>query len=167
MIRVNPTSQTANNNEQIPTVDEDVLLAVEFLKDPRVVSSSIAKKVAFLESKGLPQPKIVDALSRAINDKPFQLRIENVEPRYEVTQLAPPPQAVLTWKFFVIAFFLSGIFGAMTSFLMKFVISRLFKKKRPPKQLDPKIEEKKEEKILPEVQAVTSLAKDILNLVKI
>ncbi|RUP45603.1 peroxisomal membrane anchor protein conserved region-domain-containing protein [Jimgerdemannia flammicorona] len=39
--------------------------AVKFLKDPNVQSSPLAKKVAFLESKGLTPDEIEDAMARA------------------------------------------------------------------------------------------------------
>ncbi|KAJ2189184.1 peroxisomal membrane protein pex14, partial [Coemansia sp. RSA 353] len=47
---------------------EDVIeSAVRFLMDPKVNSSTLAKKVSFLESKGLTNAEIEDALARAKN----------------------------------------------------------------------------------------------------
>ncbi|KAI8360516.1 peroxisomal membrane anchor protein conserved region-domain-containing protein [Mortierella sp. GBAus27b] len=47
-------------------VREDILAsAVKFLQDPKVQSSPLGKKVAFLESKGLTSQEIEEALARA------------------------------------------------------------------------------------------------------
>lgn len=45
---------------------EDIMAsAVKFLQDPKVQTSSLGKKVAFLESKGLTSEEIEEAMSRA------------------------------------------------------------------------------------------------------
>ena len=45
---------------------EDIIQsAVKFLKDPKVASSPLAKKIAFLESKGLSSEEIEEAVSRS------------------------------------------------------------------------------------------------------
>lgn len=47
-------------------VREDILAsAVKFLQDPKVQTSPLGKKVAFLESKGLTSQEIEEALARA------------------------------------------------------------------------------------------------------
>ncbi|KAG0267163.1 peroxisomal membrane protein pex14 [Mortierella polycephala] len=47
-------------------VREDILAsAIKFLQDPKVQASSLGKKVAFLESKGLTQQEIEEAMARA------------------------------------------------------------------------------------------------------
>ncbi|KAF9187827.1 peroxisomal membrane protein pex14 [Haplosporangium sp. Z 767] len=47
-------------------VREDIIAsAVKFLQDPKVQASSLGKKVAFLESKGLTQQEIEEAMARA------------------------------------------------------------------------------------------------------
>ncbi|KAG0205333.1 peroxisomal membrane protein pex14 [Mortierella sp. GBA30] len=47
-------------------VREDILAsAVKFLQDPKVQASSLGKKVAFLESKGLTSQEIEEAMARA------------------------------------------------------------------------------------------------------
>ena len=44
--------------------DELINSAVSFLRDPNVASAALAKKVEFLESKGLNQEEIEEALKR-------------------------------------------------------------------------------------------------------
>ncbi|KAJ3099190.1 peroxisomal membrane protein pex14 [Phlyctochytrium planicorne] len=45
--------------------EETIELAVRFLKDPKVQQSTLAKRIAFLESKGLTAEEIEDAVNRA------------------------------------------------------------------------------------------------------
>lgn len=52
--------------------EELVSSAVGFLKDPNVVSSPLTKKVEFLESKGLNQQEIEEALKRANGNESSQ-----------------------------------------------------------------------------------------------
>jgi peroxin-14 len=42
--------------------------AIKFLRDPKVQEASLAKKTAFLESKGLTNSEIEEALSKATNN---------------------------------------------------------------------------------------------------
>lgn len=57
-------------NVPLPSSDREGLInsAISFLKNPSVVSSPLAKKIAFLESKGLTASEIQIALNRANND---------------------------------------------------------------------------------------------------
>ncbi|KAJ3111635.1 peroxisomal membrane protein pex14 [Phlyctochytrium bullatum] len=45
--------------------EETIELAVRFLKDPKVQQSTLAKRIAFLESKGLTAEEIEEAVNRA------------------------------------------------------------------------------------------------------
>jgi peroxin-14 len=68
--KVFPMSSAAPN----PPVPADVLRenlvqqATTFLNDPKVASSPLAKKLAFLETKGLTQPEIQEAVKRSTSD---------------------------------------------------------------------------------------------------
>jgi peroxin-14 len=54
----------------MPIRDELVTSALTFLSDPKVQSSPLAKRLAFLESKGLTQEEITEVLNRANNPQP-------------------------------------------------------------------------------------------------
>ncbi|KAJ3191721.1 peroxisomal membrane protein pex14 [Irineochytrium annulatum] len=45
--------------------EETVALAVKFLKDPKVQQSTLAKRIAFLESKGLSPEEVEEAVNRS------------------------------------------------------------------------------------------------------
>lgn len=59
--------------------EELVASAVTFLRDPNVFSSPLAKKVEFLESKGLNQSEIEEALKRSNGDSSSSLTAPNVQ----------------------------------------------------------------------------------------
>ncbi|KAI8607756.1 peroxisomal membrane anchor protein conserved region-domain-containing protein [Chytriomyces sp. MP71] len=58
-----PTPTSANSGAAVRR--ESVALAVKFLVDPKVRSAPLAKRIAFLESKGLSQAEIDAAMSEA------------------------------------------------------------------------------------------------------
>ncbi|KAJ2047946.1 peroxisomal membrane protein pex14 [Coemansia sp. S16] len=106
---------------------EDIVeSAVRFLADPKVQSSTLAKKVSFLETKGLTNAEIEDALARAKNhhttsegqqaDGTVATRSGGgPAPVYGYAQpLAPPvapPRPHLDWKDYFIAAVVAGGLG--------------------------------------------------------
>ena len=50
--------------------EELVTSALTFLSDPKVQSSPLAKRLAFLESKGLTQEEVTEVLNRLNNPQP-------------------------------------------------------------------------------------------------
>ncbi|KAJ2580288.1 peroxisomal membrane protein pex14 [Coemansia sp. RSA 1836] len=105
---------------------EDIIeSAVRFLADPKVQSSTLAKKVSFLETKGLTNAEIEDALARAKNHHTLSeeqqasgtvaTRSGGPAPAYGYAQpLAPPvapPRPPLDWKDYFIAAVVAGGLG--------------------------------------------------------
>ena len=58
-------------------MSSNVLNAVQFLKDESVASAPLAKKVAFLESKGLSQEEIESALAQSKTNENTLKAVEN------------------------------------------------------------------------------------------
>jgi len=54
--------------------DDIVASAITFLSDPKVQNSALAKRLAFLESKGLTQEEITEVLNRLNNPQQQQQR---------------------------------------------------------------------------------------------
>ncbi|KAJ2746166.1 peroxisomal membrane protein pex14 [Coemansia sp. BCRC 34301] len=105
---------------------EDIIeSAVRFLADPKVQSSTLAKKVSFLETKGLTNAEIEDALARAKSHHTTSgeqqasgavaTRSGGPAPAYGYAQpLAPPaapPRPHLDWKDYFIAAVVAGGIG--------------------------------------------------------
>lgn len=89
--------------------------AVDFLKDPRVQSSPLANKVAFLEKKGLTSQEIEEAMSRANGKQPTQNQNQNQNYPMMPPPLPPPlpPQkkglfSNLDWKDMFIGLVVAG-----------------------------------------------------------
>ena len=55
----------STSSQQGPPRQELISSAISFLSDPKVQSSSIAQRIAFLESKGLTSPEIDEALRQS------------------------------------------------------------------------------------------------------
>ncbi|PIA15639.1 hypothetical protein COEREDRAFT_87606 [Coemansia reversa NRRL 1564] len=105
---------------------EDIIeSAVRFLSDPKVQSSTLAKKVSFLETKGLSNAEIEDALSRA---KKAQAPISTQATEHSPNAVSPPtrapgyaqplrppasspPRPHLDWKDYFIATVVAGGLG--------------------------------------------------------
>lgn len=120
-----------NNDTQVqssPPLREDIIeSAVRFLADPKVHSSTLAKKISFLESKGLTNEEIEDALARARNSQSGASQNNNSnstdaviqQPRAAATNYAqpmappsgPPPRPHLDWKDYFIAAVMAGGLG--------------------------------------------------------
>src|SRR5947207_15832332 len=63
-------------------IREDLVTsAITFLSDPKVQASPLAKRLAFLESKGLTQEEITEVLNR----------LNNPQPSTSTTPSSPPP----------------------------------------------------------------------------
>jgi peroxin-14 len=105
------------------SVREDVLAsAVKFLQDPKVQSSPLARRIAFLESKGLTSEEIEQAMQRAsggasttgavVSTAPgaMQSMMPGGQPMYgqpmylgPPMQPPPPPPKERDWKDYFIA----------------------------------------------------------------
>ncbi|KAJ2780296.1 peroxisomal membrane protein pex14 [Coemansia javaensis] len=103
--------------------------AVRFLADPKVQSSTLAKKISFLESKGLTNAEIEDALARARSAAQLQPQDPAaaaagsssssdaaVATSYGYAQPMrppppPPPRPPLDWKDYFIAAVVAGGLG--------------------------------------------------------
>jgi peroxin-14 len=99
--------------------------AVNFLKDPKVQSASMAKKTAFLESKGMTSAEIQEAIRRVSGGESTTTAVATTTPMAAPTMPAqygpvmmqappPPPPPSLTWKdYFIAAVMLGGVgYGA-------------------------------------------------------
>ncbi|KAJ1812713.1 peroxisomal membrane protein pex14 [Coemansia sp. RSA 2598] len=115
----------------VPALREDIIeSAVRFLSDPKVQSSTLAKKISFLETKGLTNAEIEDALARAKNghqgtDSAGETAQQSQQtgavvpastaPGYGYAQpmapSTPPPRPHLDWKDYFIAAVVAGGLG--------------------------------------------------------
>ncbi|RCK62641.1 Peroxisomal membrane protein PER10 [Candida viswanathii] len=120
--------------------DELINSAVSFLKDPQVASSPLTKKVEFLESKGLNQQEIEEALKRA-NDSAPQSVGTSQTPSYAPPAPpqgppidyynAPPPIPERSWKdYFIMATATAGITYGFYQVLTRYLIPSIV----PPTQ---------------------------------
>ncbi|KAJ1723269.1 peroxisomal membrane protein pex14 [Coemansia erecta] len=103
-----------------PPLRQDIIeSAVRFLSDPNVQSSTLAKKISFLETKGLTNPEIEDALARAKSQNNSLTQTTAVSsthaPAHAYAQPmappAPPPRPHLDWKDYFIAAVVAGGLG--------------------------------------------------------
>src|SRR5690606_19213779 len=94
--------------------------AVKVLQDPKVQSSSLGKKVAFLESKGLSSEEIEEAMARVNGTSTGSSSSNAVVPQpltpqqqqYMVAQGPPPPlPPKYDWKDMFIAAVVAGGFS--------------------------------------------------------
>jgi len=93
--------------------------ATSFLKDPKVQKAPLAKRVAFLESKGLTQEEIEEALSRAngnpsnSNSNSNSMAVAGGPVQYPPNpymQIVQPPPKYLGWKdYFIGAAIIGGV----------------------------------------------------------
>lgn len=127
---------------------EDILAsAVKFLQDPKVQASSLGKKVAFLESKGLTSEEIEEAMQRAngttpaagaavsqalVPGQPQQQQMVPY-PGQQVMMAPPPLPPKYDWKDMFIAAVVAGGFSygmwqvaKVRSPLVAFLFSFLF-----------------------------------------
>lgn len=128
---------------------EDILAsAVKFLQDPKVQASSLGKKVAFLESKGLTSEEIEEAMSRANGAAPSAAPVTPVaapggqmvqyghpgpqgQGQMMVAGVPPPLPQKYDWKDMFIAAVVAGGFGygmwqvAKVTFFSLFLFPRI------------------------------------------
>ncbi|KAF9129523.1 peroxisomal membrane protein pex14 [Mortierella sp. 14UC] len=103
---------------------EDILAsAVKFLQDPKVQASSLGKKVAFLESKGLTSEEIEEAMQRANGTAPAAGAVSTAivpaqhqqmmqpYPGQQVMMAPPPLPPKYDWKDMFIAAVVAGGFS--------------------------------------------------------
>jgi len=78
-----------------PLREDMVESAVKFLKDPKVISSPLGKKIAFLESKGLSSEEIQEAISRTSSNTTSSNSTPSVKTTNShsnhVATVSPPP----------------------------------------------------------------------------
>jgi len=105
--------------------------ATSFLKDPKVQKAPLAKRVAFLESKGLTQEEIKEALSRADGNAPQSSAVITAPagagapplPPNSYMQIVQPPPKYLGWKDYFIG---TAIIGGVSYALYKALKVNLF-----------------------------------------
>lgn len=98
--------------------EELITSAISFLSDPKVQSAPLAKKVSFLESKGMNSEEIEEAMARAngkssgaIATAPQQGSMM-VQPGMAMQQAPPlPPRPAYDWRDIFIAAVLAGGVG--------------------------------------------------------
>ncbi|KAJ2559384.1 peroxisomal membrane protein pex14 [Coemansia sp. RSA 1933] len=118
-----PSSAAPVQQQQQPTLREDVIeSAVRFLTDTKVQSSTLAKKISFLETKGLTTDEIEYALARSKSSQPTAQSSgsQALPPVYgyanQTGPPAPPPppppsRPPLDWKDYFIAAVVAGGLG--------------------------------------------------------
>ncbi|KAJ1965973.1 peroxisomal membrane protein pex14 [Dipsacomyces acuminosporus] len=142
------SAETPSATPAAQPLREDIIeSAVRFLTDPKVQSSTLAKKISFLETKGLTNAEIEDALARAKNSSPStaaaaatttttetsqqkqqQQDVAAPAPVYGYAQqMAPPPpvRPHLDWKDYFIAAVVAGGLGYGVYILAKKFIAPL------------------------------------------
>jgi|SRR3954471_13845679 peroxin-14 len=95
---------TANRQELVQS-------AIKFLKDPQVQNSTLQKRVAFLESKGLSSDEIEEAL-RQVKDGSSSVAPPTTPspPNQGMVIAQPPPVPRMDWRdYFIAAIFIGGI----------------------------------------------------------
>ncbi|KAJ2826131.1 peroxisomal membrane protein pex14 [Coemansia erecta] len=137
-----------------PALREDIIeSAVRFLMDPKVQSSTLAKKISFLESKGLTNAEVEDALARAKGAQPEAGASNSTAsatsvtaghgPGYGYAQPMQPPapaRPALDWKDYFIAAVVAGGLGYGLIMLAKKYIKPLLMVRDDNRRLE---EEKK------------------------
>ncbi|CAH6719379.1 peroxisomal membrane protein Pex14p [[Candida] jaroonii] len=111
--------------------------AVSFLKDPNVTSSPLNKKIEFLQSKGLNEEEIEEALNRANNQnqsvsssQPNTQQVQANYPPIDYYNVAPPvPER--SWKdYFIMATATVGVSYGIYQVVSKYLIPSII----PPSQ---------------------------------
>ncbi|KAF9973162.1 peroxisomal membrane protein pex14 [Actinomortierella ambigua] len=153
---------------------EDILAsAVRFLQDPKVQASSLGKKVAFLESKGLTSEEIEEAMARANGTAtataasaapvPQQALVPThgavmMQPQGQQVMMAPPPlPPKYDWKDMFIAAVVAGGFGYGVWQVAKKVVGP---KLQWPSQEDLDLDKKKLDEQFDEIEKQLSEVKE-------
>ncbi|KAJ2448796.1 peroxisomal membrane protein pex14 [Coemansia sp. RSA 2336] len=159
-------AQQAETSAQ-PALREDIIeSAVRFLQDPKVQTSTLAKKISFLETKGLTNAEIEDALARA-KGATQQPAPGNTTAAANSTgagygyaqQMRPPapPRPPLDWKDYFIAAVVAGGLGYGLFMLAKKYISPLLMVRDDNQRLE------EEKKLLLEQSEMTRKQLETLN----
>ncbi|KAF9154120.1 peroxisomal membrane protein pex14 [Linnemannia schmuckeri] len=151
---------------------EDILAsAVKFLQDPKVQASSLGKKVAFLESKGLTSEEIEEAMQRANGTAPaaapsaVSTALVPGQPQQQMmpypgqqVMMAPPPlPPKYDWKDMFIAAVVAGGFSyGMWQVAKKVVGPKL----QWPSQEDLEMDKKKLDEQFDEIEKSLAEVKD-------
>ncbi|KAI5962386.1 PEX14 [Candida pseudojiufengensis] len=109
--------------------EELINSAVTFLKDPNVASSPLTKKIEFLESKGLNQQEIEDALKRA-NEAESTPSTPTYSSQNSSSQQLPldyyniaPPVPERSWKdYFIMATATVGVTYGLYQVISKYLV---------------------------------------------
>ncbi|KAG1046080.1 hypothetical protein G6F43_011170 [Rhizopus delemar] len=141
---------------------EDLITsAISFLSDPKVQSAPLAKKVSFLESKGMTSEEIEEAMARANGKSPSTTTttVSHQPGMAAQSAVMPPPQVPVRpsydWRDIFIAAVLAGGLGYGVWNLAKHLFGPWFK---VPTQKE--LEEDKE-KLDAQFQAVEDALKEI------
>ena len=149
--------------------EELIASAVTFLKDPSVLGSPLAKRVEFLESKGLSQEEIEEALQRAngttgststsapASTTPTPSTAVQPSPPVDYYNVAPPPPE-RSWKdYFIMATATAGVTYGLYQVVSKYLIPSII----PPTQTSiDKDKEKIDEEFLKIDKVLEQLAQD-------
>ncbi|CAG8494342.1 1751_t:CDS:2 [Acaulospora morrowiae] len=107
---------------------ELVKSAVDFLNDPKVQSSPLQKRVAFLERKGLTSNEIEEAIKQAkggggeLPTAAVPSQVQTLPVSAQVALAPPPPVPRLDWRdFFIGAVLIGGIGYAMVEVAKKYI----------------------------------------------
>lgn len=166
-------SVTAATNEDIPKAPssvrpELVQSAVNFLNDPNVEKSTLEKKVAFLEAKGLTSAEIKNAIAQSISSTsnttpspsiPFGENII-ISPQPSSTPQLPlyPEPARTTWREYLLT---SVIFGAVGYSIYGLTQSFLAPLLKWPSEADLDLERQKmDEQFEQAFQAIENMKKE-------
>ncbi|KAI9469500.1 peroxisomal membrane protein pex14 [Coemansia sp. RSA 989] len=161
-------AQQAETGAQQALREDIIESAVRFLQDPKVQTSTLAKKISFLETKGLTNAEIEDALARA--------KGEAQQPTHGNTAVAAnstgagagygyaqqmrppaPPRPPLDWKDYFIAAVVAGGLGYGLFMLAKKYISPLLMVRDDNERLE------EEKKLLLEQNEMTRKQLEALN----
>ncbi|KAJ2715128.1 peroxisomal membrane protein pex14 [Coemansia spiralis] len=124
---------------------EDIIeSAVRFLADPKVQASTLAKKISFLETKGLTNAEIEDALARARSPSAAQAgsstAVAAPAPGFGYAQPMqpprPPPRPHLDWKDYFIAAVVAGGLGYGLFMLAKRYVAPLLEARDDNRRLE-------------------------------
>lgn len=129
--------------------EELIVSAISFLKDPNVLSSPLTKKVEFLESKGLNQQEIEEALKRANSNEstanstavtqPPKDQHQQQQNQHQQLQQAPidyynptPPQLPdRSWKdYFIMATATAGVTYGLYQVVSKYLVPTIIPAKQ-------------------------------------
>lgn len=109
--------------------------AVKFLSDPQIQSAPLTKRISFLESKGLTNTEIEEAIAESAASSIAPRSMSNYSvPRSEFQGpgvLAPPPVPQRDWRdYFIMALVSGGLMYGVTALARKYIMPHL----QPPSE---------------------------------